>query len=263
MTPAEKRFKRITAAALGSNSQAESVQATNLQEQMLMLLAEHRRALKGIQSLERKLQAKEKMLPEYQPYIAGVLDSNSGRQDEVLVTVMLWHIDIGDITAALLLAGYALKHNLVMPDRFERGLACTIAEEIAETANRLLETETPVAAELLSQTVALTRDFDMYDEARAKLYKQLGLAQQAEKMPVDALASFEKALQLHERCGVKKLIEQLQREQKKNDSQDKSDTATSDKQSDNQDKPDAATSDVKDDSQSTKQPAKDKTSKAS
>lgn len=215
MTPAERRFQRVTAAALGSDSRAAVTQASNLQEQMLMLLAEHRRALKGVQSLERKLQAKEKMLPEYEAYIAGVLDSKSGRQDEVLVTVMLWYIDVANIDAALPLAEYALKHNLVMPDRFERGLACTIAEEVAETANRLLESESPVSAEILSRTAALTRDHDMYDEARAKLLKQLGLAQQAGGALTDALASFEKALQLHERCGVKKLIEQLQRELKK------------------------------------------------
>lgn len=217
MTPAERRFQRVTAAALGSDSQAAVTQASNLQEQMLMLLSEHRRALKGIQSLERKLQAKEKMLPEYEAYIAGLLDSKSGRQDEVLVTVMLWHIDVANIDAALPLAEYALEHNLVMPDRFERGLACTIAEEVAETANRLLESESPVTTAQLSRTVDLTRDHDMYDEARAKLFKQLGLAQQASGLQTEALASFEKALQLHERCGVKKLIEQLQRELKKNE----------------------------------------------
>src|SRR5690606_34541088 len=98
-------------AALGSDSQAAATQASNLQDQMLMLLSEHRRALKSIQSLERKLQAKEKMLPEYEAYIAGVLDSNSGRQDEVLVTVMLWYIDVANINAALPLAEYSLKHK--------------------------------------------------------------------------------------------------------------------------------------------------------
>lgn len=251
MTPAERRFQRVTAAALGSDSQAAVTQASNLQEQMLMLLSEHRRALKGIQSLERKLQAKEKMLPEYEAYIAGVLDSKSGRQDEVLVTVMLWHIDVANIDAALPLAEYALEHNLVMPDRFERGLACTIAEEVAETANRLLESESPVSAEQLSRTAALTRDHDMYDEARAKLLKQLGLAQQSDGALVDALASFEKALQLHERCGVKKLIEQVQRELKK----------INEPEPDND--PDKDTSGDKDKDQSNKQQASGKDAKAS
>lgn len=55
----------------------------------------------------------------------------------------------------------------------------------------------------------------MYDEARAKLYKQLGLAQESEGNITDAITSYEKALQLHERCGVKKFIERLQRELKK------------------------------------------------
>jgi tetratricopeptide (TPR) repeat protein len=214
-TPAERRYQRMTAAAMGSDSPIATLKADNLYEQMLMLLTEHRRALKSIQALDRKLQAKAKMTPEYEAYLAGVLDSNSGRQDEVLVTLMLWHIDIGAIDQALPLADYALKHNLIMPDRFERGLACTIAEEVAETAARLLESETPVSADLLSRTVALTRDHDMYDEARAKLYKQLGLAQEAAGQLQDALASYEKALKLHEKSGVKKYIEKIQRELKK------------------------------------------------
>lgn len=251
MTPAERRFQRVTAAALGSDSQAAVTQASNLQEQMLMLLSEHRRALKGIQSLERKLQAKEKMLPEYEAYIAGVLDSKSGRQDEVLVTIMLWHIDVANIDAALPLAEYALEHNLVMPDRFERSLACTIAEEVAETANRLLESESPVSIGQLLRTAELTRDHDMYDEARAKLLKQLGLAQQAGGALTDALASFEKALQLHERCGVKKLIEQVQRELKK----------INEPEPDND--PDKDTSGDKDKGQSNKQQASGKDAKAS
>lgn len=214
-TPAERRFQRMTAASMGSDSPIAVHRADNLYEQMLMLLTEHRRALKTIQALERKLQAKAKMVPEYEAYLTGVLDSNSGRQDEVLVTLMLWYIDIGNIDKALPLAEYALKHSLVMPDRFDRGLACTIAEEIAETSARLLESETSVSAEMLSRTVALTRDHDMYDEARAKLYKQLGVAQENAGHLTDALASYEAALKLHEKCGVKKYIEKIQRELKK------------------------------------------------
>lgn len=214
-TPAQKRYQRMTAASLGSETQAMTRHASNLHEQMLMQLSEHRRALKTLQSLERKLQAKVKMLPEYESYIAGVLDSNSGRQDEVLVTIMLWYIDVGDIEKALPLAEYALSHKLIMPDRFERSLACTIAEEVAETAHRLHDADTPVPAALLLQTADLTHEFDMYDEARAKLYKQLGLAQESEGNITGAITSYEKALQLHERCGVKKFIERLQRELKK------------------------------------------------
>lgn len=214
-TPAERHFQKLTAAAQGSENPAAAFQANNLQEQMLMQLSEHRRVLKSVQALERKLQAKRKLLHEYEAYTSGVLASNSGQQDEVLVTIMLWHIDVGDIEAALPLAEYALKHNLVMPDRFERGLACTVAEEVAETAFRLQETETPITAELLMRTVALTRDHDMFDEARAKLFKQLGLAQEAAGHLTDAVVSYEVALKLHDKSGVKKYIERVQRELKK------------------------------------------------
>lgn len=38
---------------------------------MLMQLAEHRRRLKQIQSIERKIEVKRQLLPEYAAYIQG------------------------------------------------------------------------------------------------------------------------------------------------------------------------------------------------
>lgn len=235
ITPAERRFQSVTASHRGSDTPVAPQQAENLYEQMLMQLAEHRRVLKTVQSLARKLQAKAQFLPQYDAYISGVLASNSGVQDEVFVTILLWHIDVGNIAQALPLAEYALNHKLVMPDRFERGLACTIAEEIAETAARLHNSENAVSSSLLQQTAELTADHDMYDEARAKLYKALGQALEAEGSAADAIAAYEKALALHDKIGVKKFIEKLQRDLKNAQNQTTGDSAqNADQQTDQQ-----------------------------
>lgn len=212
-SPAFKRFQNVLAAARGTESPT-SARAGNLYELMLMQLIEHRRILKTLQALARKLQAKAKFLPEYDAYIDGVLSGDSGLQDEVLVTALLWHIDVGNIDRALQLAAYALKHDLVMPDRFNRNLACTIAEEIAETAARLIESDKPVHSSQLYDALALTAEFDMYDEARAKLLRQLGQALEAEGDAVNALNAYQQALALNEKIGVKKFIEKLTRELK-------------------------------------------------
>ncbi|MGL4578839.1 MAG: phage terminase small subunit [Shewanella xiamenensis] len=223
-SPAHKRFHSVLAAARGTESPL-AVRSENTYELMLMQLTEHRRILKTVQALARKLQAKSQFLPEYDAYIDGTIKGDSGVQDEVFVTVLLWHIDVGNIDRAIELAAYALKHDLVMPDRFERNLACTIAEEIAETAARVIETETPVKSEQLKAVLDLTAECDMYDEARAKLLRQMGQAFEAEGELTAALDAYQQALALNDKVGVKKFIEKLTRELKNADKQTTESTA--------------------------------------
>lgn len=213
-SPALNHFNKVLAAKRG-DGEFENTRAQNQYELMLMQLAEHRRTLKRVQSLDRKLETKTKFLPEYEAYIAGVLEGNTGVQDEVFVTVLLWYIDTGNIDQALPLAQYALQHDLALPDRFERTLACTLAEETAETAARLYESDKAVASKALGQLVALTADHDMYDQARAKLFRQLGQALEAEDKPEKAIEAYKQALTLNPKVGVKKFIEKLERDLKK------------------------------------------------
>ena len=53
-------------------------------------------------------------------------------------------------------------------------------------------------------------DLDMPDQSRARLHKSLGWVLR-ESQPVAALNHLQQAMQLDERCGVKKDIEQLER----------------------------------------------------
>lgn len=63
--------------ALAANRVADGAEPppahANAYELMLMQLAEHRRRLKQVQSIERKIEAKRTMLPEYMPWVQGVL----------------------------------------------------------------------------------------------------------------------------------------------------------------------------------------------
>ncbi|MBQ4864615.1 terminase [Pseudoalteromonas sp. MMG013] len=213
-SPAQKHFSKVLAAKRGDNEH-ENTRAQNQYELMMMQLAEHRRTLKRVQSLDRKLETKAKFLPEYQAYIEGVLEGNTGVQDEVFVTILLWYIDTGSIDQALPLAEYALTHDLVMPDRFERGLACTVAEEAASTAERLFDSDQAIASKPLAQLVGITAKHDMYDQARAKLFRQLGQALEAELKSEKAIEAYKQALSLNPKVGVKKMIEKLERDLKK------------------------------------------------
>ncbi|MFX8102743.1 phage terminase small subunit, partial [Acinetobacter baumannii] len=79
-----------------------------------------------IQSTENKIKLKAELLPTYAPYIDGILEAQSGVQDEILTEMMIWNIDTSNFSRALQIAEYVLVHNLALPDRFERTPACVI-----------------------------------------------------------------------------------------------------------------------------------------
>lgn len=205
-------------------------------------LGEDLRTLSEIQSIEAKIARKDDLLPKYDDWAAGVIEAANaakaeGRRietDEVLVQTMIWAIDCSDAERALPRATVVISHGMELPSRFERTAGCMIAEEFAETALKALkldESGVPPLAPL--QTIEeLTEGEDMPDQARAKLQRALGevilrAADQAQQETDDAnqgpaggkraaiaaaIAHFKRALQLDSRAGVKKMIEQRERE---------------------------------------------------
>ncbi|PSJ22122.1 terminase [Halomonas sp. ND22Bw] len=228
-SPARKHYQRVTAAKAAGTATPGRPQTGEQYELHAAALYEARRTLKGIKSTEQKIAKKRELLPEFDAYVAGVLEAGSGAQDDVVMTVMIWRLDVGDLAGALAIAEYALRHGLDAPDRFERDTASILAEQLAEEAIKQLEA--PVqdseeartaaanqAAELamhLGRAEALTRDADMHDPVRAKLHKALGYAQRARGgHAAEALEHLRRALELNDRVGVKKDIEKLERELK-------------------------------------------------
>jgi len=102
---------------------------------MLRQLHEHGLTLRKIQSVERKIEAKRTFVGDYDDYITGALEGGQGGQDMVLTTMMVWHLDVGSWARALEIAAYALRHNLALPDRYERDLATLLIDETATAAN--------------------------------------------------------------------------------------------------------------------------------
>ncbi|MGC0264040.1 terminase, partial [Enterobacter hormaechei] len=77
---------------------------------------------------------------------------------------------------------------------------------------RLLTAKQPVELANLLDTIALTERADMPDIVRAKLHKITGyVLRDAEQLP-EALAHLQRAIQLESTIGVKKDIEQLERQ---------------------------------------------------
>jgi hypothetical protein len=210
-SPAQRHFAQVSAQLVAaSGGPGETLAGASVYELMLAKLATDRRRLKGVQSIERKAAVKREVLPEYSDYVAGALTGGRGAQDDVLVTVMVWRIDVGDYAGALAIAVYALEHCLTLPDQYERTLATVIAEEFAEAALIALRAEAgKFDVDQLLQVSSLTDAADMPDQVRAKLCKAIGYALQED--PTAALPHLRRAVELDDRVGAKKDIERLEK----------------------------------------------------
>ncbi|MDN7131785.1 phage terminase small subunit [Halomonas sp. MC140] len=217
-SPARRHFERVSAAQAAADAGEQPMQGEAYELMQAALFEDYRR-LKSTQSMEKKADIKREILPNYAEYVSGVLEAGQGAQDDVLMRIMLWRIDAGDLAGAIAIAKYAVKYALTPPDQFERGTAAIIAEEVADQALKQMDDEGTDSLALLVHLVEvehLTEGADMHDQIRAKLYKALGYALRTANQLDEAHASLTRALELNDRIGVKKDLERLERELKQN-----------------------------------------------
>lgn len=209
LSPARRHRMRVQAETESQRDANQLRHATGY-EQMLVKLNEDKRRLKKVHSVERKAELKRQLLPGYLPWIAGVMNSGRGAQDAIVMTVMIWRLDTGDVTGALEIARYALTHGLVPPDGFKRdSLPYLLAEEVASAATRAWTAKEAVDIAPLLETIRLTDAEDMPDQVRAKLHKITGYVLRDAGRASEAMTHLARAHQLHDGCGVKKDIERL------------------------------------------------------
>ncbi|TEU24696.1 phage terminase small subunit [Alkanindiges illinoisensis] len=219
MNLARQHFQKHAAKAAASlATDFGSMQNLNAYELQLLQLNNDRARLKQIQSTEGKVKLKQALLPAYMPYVEGILEANTGVQDDILMTILVWCIDIGDYTIALKLAEYALQHNLTMPERFSRTTATLITENISNEFLKVLKMDEPVDLAILHHLAELVLHsdlplavVDMPDQVKAKLYLALGKAtiQQiaddtvSPHIVLEAQSYLSRALALDDKCGGK------------------------------------------------------------
>ncbi|QXI21110.1 terminase endonuclease subunit [Pseudomonas iranensis] len=219
--PCRRHFQRVTAAkAAAAVEPTQTMAGATAYEHQLNQLLQDRLRLKQVQSNQGKAELKRQLLPEYIPYVQGVLDAGQGAQDEVLTTIMVWRFDAGDFIGGLDIAHYVLQHKMVMPDRFARTLGCLVAEEVATAAFKAQKVGEPFDLAVLHRTAELTDAEDMPDQARAKLFLAMGRAtlegltddQPGQPGQVQAgIDLLKKAIDLHDACGGKKDLERAER----------------------------------------------------
>lgn len=208
-SPAALHMMRVSA-IMTAQRDDNPLRHASAYEQMLVKLAADHRTLKTIHSIERKADKKRELLPFYAPWVNGVLVEGKGAQDDIVMTVMLWKLDAGDISGALDIARYALRYGLTMPAQFRRTTPYVLAEDVALAAMRTHAAGESVDVGLLLSTLSLTAAADMPDKVRAKLHKITGLVQRDLGLQVEAITHLRRAMQLDAQAGVKKDIERLE-----------------------------------------------------
>ncbi|HCB1081012.1 TPA: terminase [Klebsiella variicola subsp. variicola] len=220
LTPAQKHFQRVMAERHGKTDE-QSDTARTAHEQIMHRLRMDQSALKRVQSNQAKAAMKRQLLPHYEGWIEGTLDGDSGRQDEVIVTLMVWAIDAGDYALAARIGRYVVTHGLLMPDRFNRTAATILVDEICDPILVQVKADdttdvTPYLA-VLDEVADFTAGSDMPDVVRAKLCKARAFALRngTTEEQTTALALLRQALTLDAGAGVKKESERLARVVKK------------------------------------------------
>ena len=221
LTPAQRHFQKVMAERRGQADEESDIQRT-AHEQILHRLRMDLSRLSGVQSEETKAEMKKSMLPEYEGWIEGTLDGDSGRQDEVITRLMVWAIDCRDYALALRLGRYVVRHGLTLPDNFNRTAATFLTEEMSKPLLTLAAADADAdlssGVAVLDEVAEIVADSDMPDVVRAKLCKARGLARRGATditAKAEALALFREALTRNPNAGVKKEIATLAREVKK------------------------------------------------
>ncbi|GJK93291.1 phage terminase small subunit [Klebsiella michiganensis] len=220
LTPAQRHFQRVMAERHGKAEDLSDT-ARTAHEQILHRMRMDMAALKKIQGEQAKAALKRQMLPNYEGWIEGTLEGNSGRQDEVITRLMIWAIDVRDYPLAARIGRYVIAHNLAMPDRFNRTAATALVDEICDPILVQVKADdsTDVSPYLavLDEVAGFTAASDMPDMVRAKLHKARAFALR-NGTPAEqetALGLLRTALIMDPGAGVKKLIDKLASQLKK------------------------------------------------
>ncbi|BEM96467.1 MULTISPECIES: phage terminase small subunit [Serratia] len=220
LTPAQRHFQRVMAERHGKTEEFTEA-ARTAHEQILHRLRMDQSALKRVQSDQAKAEMKKQLLPHYEGWIEGTLDGNSGRQDEVIVTLMIWAIDAGDYPLAVRIGRYVIEHNLAMPDQFRRTAATALVEELCDPILVQVKadesTDLTAHLQVLDELAQIVDGKDMPDVVLAKLFKARGFALRGgdDVARAKALELLRQALKLDANAGVRKAIESLARQVKK------------------------------------------------
>ena len=117
-----------------------------------------------------RLPLKKECCAIYLPYVESYIKAGKQHRNEVLVQVMIWLFDLGDIAAAMRLAEIAIDQKQPMPERFKSTVSEFVADSVLEWAvaqRRAGGAVAPYFDWVFERLITLP----LHDVQRAKYYK--------------------------------------------------------------------------------------------
>lgn len=169
--------------------------------------------LENIRGIDLKIAKKREWYQEYLGFIDGSIAVSPALQNDALMHLMVWAIDVGDYANAVKIGQFAVLNNMVLPSKYKRGVAELLTEDCAEAF--LADPElAKQSVDLIQRIIDIGYGQDMVVQARAKIFKAQGMAL-TDSHPTEALRAFKTALHLNDKAGVKKDIADLERKLKR------------------------------------------------
>lgn len=129
-----ERLRR--AAAIGERETLASMAEDTAKYELLMagVAADRKRISEKPQGAER-LPLKREACAVYTPFVNKYISTGKTYRNEVLVQVMIWRFDLGEINEAVRLAEIAIAQKQPMPERFSSTTPVFVADAVLDWSN--------------------------------------------------------------------------------------------------------------------------------
>jgi tetratricopeptide (TPR) repeat protein len=134
------------------------------------------------------------LLPHWRPIVEAYLDGDEEYPNPVLVLVMIWAFNVGEMDFAMRCADTAIKQDQRMPERFKRNVQSFVADTVLEWAQNQVLREESYEPHFGAIAAALD-DWEVPDEVSMK-YLKFRAKQAEESDPREALALYRQAFDI-------------------------------------------------------------------
>lgn len=202
--------EKIAARNIAAASQAHSANPVlaELEQELKKDIAE----LKTMESFSHRAYAKRDKFKNYWHHVSGVIAQDTAVNDPITRTMLVWASDALLVDEFIAIATYMVNYEIDMPSNFNTSLTSFIADSgrtmLAYEASEHFKPITATNGEMINALIESIEapERQPNDEAYAKFLKELGRKVEALESPSAlkrAHGYYEKAIQLHEKVGVK------------------------------------------------------------
>jgi tetratricopeptide (TPR) repeat protein len=163
----------------------------------------------------RQVLKRTELLPKYLDYVRRYRESGQNHPNPVMMQVLVWLIDVGQISEFLELADFAIEQGQVLPERFKRNVQTFVADEFinwADSEYKAKRSPEPFLSDLLPR---VDGEWQLFERIPARFHRLLGLMAMDREDWAAAIASFERATKLYPEIRVETRLDAARKALKK------------------------------------------------